>query len=356
LAPFAGALPWRPAGFLTGSSESGKTTIVDMVIKPLSMPFVFSGGETTEAGVRQTIKNDATAIVIEEADPDTQKKKQRRDDVLSLMRQSTSDETPKAAKGTIDGKGMTFTLRSMFMFVAISPDIESIADDNRLFKVNLEKNDNDWPSLKIKLSDLMTPELCASIRALTWARLNEIFTLANKMIPIIQEATHKSARFALSESMLFAAYQIIWKQAELNEDDLYKFFKQIYDWQPPEQARDETEELLDILLDYVVQDGQKRYTLREVLQKLNTETDGSYWKGIAGRHGLGLTPDGDLAIAKNFQAIQRIIERGRGYQRIFFRHRLLVKKDFSVSIAGKTRNCVVIDGLAIKESADQEPF
>jgi hypothetical protein len=357
LSPFAGALPWRPAGLLTGQSESGKSTIVDMIIKPLSLPFVFSGGETTEAGIRQTIKNDASAIVVEESETDTPKKRQRRDDTLSLMRQSTSDETPKAAKGTIDGRGMMFTLRSMFMFVAISPEIESVADDNRLFRVNLEKNDNDWASLKIRLGDLITPDICAGIRALTWSKLQDIFTMADKMIPIIQEVTHKSARFATAEAMLFATYQIIWKQKNLSEDELHKFFKQIYAWQPPEQGGDETEELLDKLLDSIVQEGREKYTLREILQKLDKGYDKQdMWRAFAGRYGLGITSDGELAIAKNHPEIMRLIERGRGYQRMFYRHRLLKERERSIYIAGKTRNCLILEGLALKETVDTEPF
>jgi putative DNA primase/helicase len=358
LAPFCGAMPWRPGGLLTGRSESGKSTIVDMLIKPLSQPRVFSGGETTEAGVRQAIKNDACAIVIEEAETDTPKKRQRRDDILSLMRQSTSDETPKAAKGTIDGKGMMFTLRSMFMFVAISPEVESIADDNRLFRVNLERNENDWPSLKEKLGKLLTEDVCAGVRAFTWQYLKDIFTLADRMSPTIQEITGKSARFALAEAMLFAAYQIVWKQAELSKDDLTAFFEKIYEWQPPEEPRDETEELLDRLLDEPVQEGKDRFPLRVVLQKMEAFTETDLWKNVAGRHGLGLTPEGDLAMAKNHHMISRIIERGKQYQRIFWRHPKLLTKARSVSIAGKVRNCLVLDKVVLTEEAteEKEPF
>lgn len=365
LSPFAGALPWRPAGLLTGRSESGKSTIVDMIIKPLCLPLVVSGGESTEAGVRQAVNIDARGIVVEESETDTPKKRQRRDDVLSLMRQSTSDETPKAVKGTVDGKGMRFTLRSMFMFVAISPEVESIADDNRLFRVNLESKGHtaeQWFELVDKLKGGITPELCASVRALTWTRLNDIFAMVDRMSPIIQRVTGKSSRFSKAEALLFAAYQVIWKQHDLSDDELREFFDKIYDWQPPEQARDETDELLDKLLDNIIQEGRDRITLRQVLQRIGTtkDTEG-FWKDVAGRYGLGLTPDGDLAMAKNFDAIGRIIDRGKGYQRIFWRHTDLNKKCRIVTIAGKNRNCLIIDKkvLAVddkNEVNEGEPF
>ena len=76
LSPFAGALPWRPAVLLTGSSGSGKTTVIDYVVKKISKATVFSGAETTSAGLRHYIHTDSTAIILEEAECDTPKKKQ----------------------------------------------------------------------------------------------------------------------------------------------------------------------------------------------------------------------------------------------------------------------------------------
>jgi hypothetical protein len=359
LAPFAGALPWRPAGLLTGRSGVGKSEIVNLIIKPLTMPHLFSGGESTEAGIRQHIGIDAAAIVVDEADTDTEKKKRRRDDVLSLMRQSTSDEAPKVAKGTIDGKGMRFTLRSMFLFAAISPEVESIADDNRLFRVNLEGKGHtpeQWYRLKTELSNAVTPELCASIRSLTWTKLPDIFALAERMSPVIQQITGKSSRFATSESLLFAAYQTIWKQQALTEDNLYEFFEQIYNWQPVEEQRDETEELLDRLLDEVIREGMNNYTLRQVLQKeVKGIGEPEVWAAISGRYGLRVTPDGELAMAKGHHAIMKIIDRGRGYQRIFWRHPLMKQKNKSHAIAGTVRSCVIFDAKILGEGG-KEPF
>ena len=355
LAPFAGALPWRPAGLLTGRSEAGKSEVVRYIINPLAMPIIASGGESTEAGVRQAVGINSMAIVIDEADTDTPKKRQRRDDVLSLMRQSTSDETPKALKGTIDGKGMRFTLRSMFLFAAISPEVESIADDNRLFRVNMETKGHtpeQWQSLKAELIRCITPDVCAGIRALTWTRLKDIFELADRIAPVIQKQTHKSSRFSMSESLLFAAYHIVWKQHELSDENLHDFFTQIYEWQKPEESRDDVDELLDLLLDHIIREGRDTFTLRTVLQKYKEGYKDDVWKEIAGRYGLGLTPDGDLAMAKNFNAISKIIERGKGYQRIFWRHPLLIDKNKTVKVAGKLRSCLVIRGEILSAEGD----
>ena len=356
LAPFAGALPWRSAGLLTGRSESGKSTIVDMIIKPLAIPMVVSGGESTEAGVRQAINIDSVAIVVEESETDTPKKKQRRDDVLSLMRQSTSDETPKAVKGTIDGKGLRFTLRSMFMFVAISPEVESIADDNRLFRVNLESKGHtpdEWYKLGVELTNTLTPELCAGVRALTWKRLKDIFAMSDRMSPVIQKITHKSSRYSRAESLLFAAYQVIWKQGELSENDLYEFFEQIYEWQPVEEARNEEDELLDKLLDYIVREGRDTFTLRQIL--LECKKGITVHEKTAERYGLRIMKDGNIAIAKNFGAISGIIERGKGYQRMFFRHKSIKETTHAVKVAGKVRDCFIMDGKVL-DGKDKEVF
>ena len=371
LAPFAGALPWRPAGLLTGRSESGKSTIVDLIIKPLASPMVVSGGESTEAGVRQAVNIDSMAVVVEEAETDTPKKKQRRDDILSLMRQSTSDETPKAVKGTIDGKGMRFTLRSMFLFVAINPEVESIADDNRMFRVNLEGKGHtpeQWQDLSKKLEGLITPELCSGIRALTWSKLQDIFAMSDRMASTIQRVTHKSSRYAKAESLLFAAYQVVWKgmgAEDLSDDNLQEFFEQIYKWQPVEESRKEEEELLDEILDSIIRDGKDSLTIRQVLLRCKGHDKNDYWSEVIERYGMRLTQDGDLAIAKNYPEIMRMTGRGKGYQMTLKRHRLYLR-DHNISIGGAVRNAVLIkreiiagdepDFLDAPDKKGDEPF
>ena len=68
LAPICGALDWRPHIWLTGGAGTGKSAILDRFISPLLADMGVPSGNTTEAGLRQTLKSDALPIVFDEAE------------------------------------------------------------------------------------------------------------------------------------------------------------------------------------------------------------------------------------------------------------------------------------------------
>src|SRR3546814_2609502 len=56
IAVICGALNWRPHVWLTGSSGSGKSWLLDNVIRPLIGAIaVYCQSNSTEAGIRQTL-------------------------------------------------------------------------------------------------------------------------------------------------------------------------------------------------------------------------------------------------------------------------------------------------------------
>jgi hypothetical protein len=353
LAPFCGALPWRPALLLTGESGSGKSTAIDRIVRPIAMPEIFSGGESTEAGIRQRIGVDASAIVIEEAETDTPKKKMRREDIFSLMRQSTSDNAPRVAKGTTSQKSILFSMRSIFLFAAISPEVESVADDNRIFRVNMVTPTREWKPIAKTLDSYITPTNCQKIRALTFRRLDDVMKLANHVVPMIMEKTGKDRRFCLADGLLFAAYRLIWQgKAPVTDRELQTLIEVQYGILPVEETRDETEELLDRLLDEQMQIEnsdvyasvkRERLTLREILIDSFIKDD-KYLQSIAARFGLKIDELGNLVIAINHHEIMRILQKGRGYHRQLIRHPGLVDKMKVVRLAGKARRCITIKG------------
>jgi hypothetical protein len=378
LAPFAGALPWRPALLLTGDSGSGKSTIIDFVAARLSEPLQVSGGESTEAGVRQKVGIDACGIVIDEAECDTEKKRRNREALFSLMRQSTSDDAPIVAKGTMDGKGLAFQMRSMFLFAAISPDITAAADDNRIFRINLRRPDSTkWPKLRDDLRRLVTSENCTGMRARTWNRLSKIIETAHRFAGLIQDVSGRDARYSLAEGILQSAYWIVLRardgvsEPELTDDEFRTQIASLYSGAPQEQPRDENEEMLDRILDssVTIDEPRRSVTLREVLLAVRdgrstilggdgelygddapklSATQMTMLRGVAGRHGLSIVK-GALAVACNHDALMQLLDRGRGYHRQLLRHDNLVDRGRVVNLAGKSRYCVILSASVLGE-------
>lgn len=172
LAPVCGALSWRPHVWLTAKRGGGKTWIQDHIIAPLLGPSALMvQGSTTEAGIRQKLRQDARPIVFDEAESENQRAQSRMQTVLELARQSSSDSTAEIAKGTADGEGMAFRMRSMFLMGSINVSLAQAADESRFSVLSLRTPDKTsdeiarFDDFSKRVDNLLTPELCAAIRA-----------------------------------------------------------------------------------------------------------------------------------------------------------------------------------------------
>lgn len=368
ISPFAGALEWRPTALLTADSESGKSTIVNKIIRPLSSPKIYSGGGSTEPGVRQNVGIDTVPVVIEEFEADTPKKRQSRDDILSLMRQSTSDDAPPAAKGTQDGKGMNFVLRSMFCFVGIDPAVSAQADENRLFRAELVKpthNPEEWDKVEQELLVAFSEDVCAGVRAYTWANLDAIIKLYKRVTKFVHKASAaRSIRTSKAHAILMATFlAVIEDKPNATDQQIEEFVTFFYasSGEEPEEPHDENVELLDKILNHLIRDGSDEFSLRDLLSVIADDVpqdadqalgnmNAARARRIAGNNGVGLTaPDDDgrrhYAIAKNHKIIMRILDRDRGYHLQLWRHPGLINKSKNVGFGGSNNsaNCVVIE-------------
>jgi hypothetical protein len=376
LAPFSGALQWRPQAFLTGPSSSGKSSIENYVVKPLSLSDRYNGGKTSAAGYIQARKSDCGAVTIEEADPDTEKKKTYKEDLLSVMRQSTSDDTPRSAMGTADQTGTSYITRDMFLFVAISPEVESVADENRLVKINITKpgKSRPWSKIKESLVKNITESNCKKLRNMVWENLKKIIYYSDKIATIIQDYTGNDHRFSISEGTLMSAYLIIWKGIkEPKDDQILEFVKANYDLRNPDDERDDSEEMISKIMQYKVKVDNKEFSISECLSIMHTEkiytgteVEGSEgletlskaeitkYKRAVNNVGISLDPDKYLSICNNHTEIKRITGRTYGYSKILKRHADCVSGSKNVVFTdGKAKKCTVIAGIV---KADPVPF
>lgn len=134
LAPICGALRWRPHIWLTGQAGNGKSSILEKFIYPLlgKGACIYGQGNSTEAGVRQAVGSHALPVLLDEAEKNNDKETARVESLLSLIRQSSTESAAETLKGTVNGDGMSFHVRSMFCLASILVGLDKKADIDRL--------------------------------------------------------------------------------------------------------------------------------------------------------------------------------------------------------------------------------
>jgi putative DNA primase/helicase len=168
LAPICGSLSWRPHIWLTAAAGSGKSALLDRYIGPLlDTMALWPEGNTTEAFIRQELKSDARAVVMDEAESNEAKDRIRIQDILSLARVASSSGRGVIGKGGQDGAAQRFVVRSMFMLCSISTALKQGADQSRFAQLTMRHPDTlpkperqaHWQALDRDLARFITAEV-----------------------------------------------------------------------------------------------------------------------------------------------------------------------------------------------------
>lgn len=176
VAPICGALQHRPHIWLTGAASSGKTTAIDLILKPCLGEFALHvQSATTSAGVRQRLGSDALPVIFDEFESEDHGSALKIQSMLELARQAFSDTGAVILKGSQSGKAQSFLIRSSFMFSSIMVNLIAAADKSRIAVLSLDMpRDSEGMTKKEHFSKLqnavhstLTAEYCASLRART---------------------------------------------------------------------------------------------------------------------------------------------------------------------------------------------
>lgn len=187
LSPLCGALRWRPHVWVTGGAGSGKTTILNEFVRPL-IPAgmdVFANGDSTEAGLRQTLRSDARPILIDESESDTEAAATKMQRILVMIRQSSSDTGAQTYRGTVAGEAQAFQVRSMALLSSIGVALEHQQDLERVTVLALrpkregETTDvQNWPTIRAGLNKIARDKTLSA----------RLFCRSIDMAPVIMEA------------------------------------------------------------------------------------------------------------------------------------------------------------------------
>jgi len=171
LAPLGGALRWRPHIWLTGGAGSGKTTILDAVLYLMNGCAVYAQGNSTEAGIRQTLKTDAIPVMFDESEQNNDREVLRIQNILSMIRQSSTESDAKTLKGTTGGDAQIYDIRSMFCLSSIQVGMKHQADVERVSVLALKPKSEakgqaseNWRKIQAAIADLKaSPDLPARL-------------------------------------------------------------------------------------------------------------------------------------------------------------------------------------------------
>lgn len=141
-AVISGALAWRPHVWITGAAGSGKSWVLDNIIKPCFDDFAIAAtGNTSEAALRNLANDDSRPIIYDEAEVKTSAERQNIQNILALARASSTIGGASVSKSMSGGGGVVeYRVRSCFLFSSITTGLHSAADAGRFLNLNLRQN------------------------------------------------------------------------------------------------------------------------------------------------------------------------------------------------------------------------
>lgn len=109
-----GALDWRPLVWVTGGSNTGKSTLQELVKSYLNGGLIWVT-ESTQAYVQQRLGHSSLPILLDEMESEEDNRKNNA--MVKLARQASSGG--RIGRGGADHKAVDFTIQSSFMFSSI---------------------------------------------------------------------------------------------------------------------------------------------------------------------------------------------------------------------------------------------
>jgi putative DNA primase/helicase len=183
LAPICGAIDWRPHIWITGGAGSGKSTVMRHLIgRCLRGVSLQVEGDTSEAGIRQSLVHDARPVVFDEFESERRKAVDRVEDVLAMVTRASSESDAQLIKGSGDGKAQGYRTRAMFAFSSIAVNLKQFAAASRVTVLDLYTEPESEASLA-RYNEMMA-ELYATLQPEYIQRLQ---ARAVHMIPVIRK-------------------------------------------------------------------------------------------------------------------------------------------------------------------------
>ena len=208
VAPVAGALEWRPHVWLTGSSGTGKSWLMENLIEPFvhDRGFYFKGN-TTEAGIRQTLGASSKPVIFDEFETQDEHSQKRIQFIMELFRQASSHSEGHVVKGSPSGNAIQYSLGFSGLVASIRTQLGHESDRNRFAVLELgrkrEGSDEKFTKLQSAVVGL-TQKYIDAIFSRTFDHLEEIRANIEMLWRVIR--ARYSARMGQQYGALLGGY------------------------------------------------------------------------------------------------------------------------------------------------------
>lgn len=221
---FSGIAEWRSQMFLTGVFNAGKSTLLKLIVKLLGNLCLSFTGKSSEAGIRQQIGKNATALILDEMES----KHKTQSDILDMIRASSSGDT--MVRGGADNKSSTtFNLRISALMAGIVPPNLTPSDRSRYIMIELNSAAT---SRNIKtVEDLMFDELVSDNDNFDLIGQNivkfmidhyEVLKSTSKVVNRILRSKGATERFAKTHETIIACAFMLMNCDSIYDRSFYK--------------------------------------------------------------------------------------------------------------------------------------
>lgn len=253
--------PWRPQVYVTGNSDTGKSYLIEEVMRQLFGRLIMSIQKPTEAAIRQLMKHHSLVLFVDEFEHESTRQR-----VYELFR--ISSRGGFVGRGTKDQTGAKYQMKHIPWFSAVNTGLKSQPDRNRYIILDLvefppdQRGKIDLPSSQA-LADLGMRLLAIGLRHFDEAmRLANV--LKNKKIDGVQ------GRVVESFSVPCGMFSAIYGHTDEEAEGFMQMTLEGWDF-GAQQVRDDVQVLQAILSSIMVMDRGCRATVGEALTKCHRQ-------------------------------------------------------------------------------------
>ena len=211
----SGAAPWRAHVSLTGARGTGKSYLQDLIARVLGRAAMKCDGDSTPAGIRQRVGNDALALIVDEAEADGKKLAE----ILGFLRSASSGA--EVLRGTQDQSGTSFQLRVSGLVAGIVPPVLNAADQSRFIRLELSGVNADAAATPHAL--VSDHEAAEALGLKLFARMVNAWGRIKNAKKVLRKHLGGDPRYADTIAPILASAWCILSDAELDDAEAQAF-------------------------------------------------------------------------------------------------------------------------------------